>query len=157
MAGVIETNVVTQVALVVRDIEKTKKKFAEFLGQEPPATVGGGSYEVTGTMVYGKPSPGANCLMAFFDIGPGLRLELIQPNEVQSCWRDFLDKRGEGLHHIAFNVKGMNRKIGACEFFGLTCVQRGKYGDGSGEYAYLDGQEDLKCFIELLENYEDIP
>lgn len=155
MAGIIGTDVVTQVALVVRDIGKTKEKFAEFLGQEPPATVDGGKYEITGTMVYGKPSPDANCLLSFFNIGPGLQLELIQPNGVKSCWQDFLDQHGEGLHHIAFGVKGMNDKIKACEFFGLTCVQRGKYGNGSGEYAYLDGQKDLKCFIELLESYED--
>ncbi|MDR0732044.1 MAG: VOC family protein [Treponema sp.] len=155
MAGVIGTSVVTQIALVVRDIGKTKEKFAEFFGQEPPATVDGGNYEVTGTMVYGKPSPDANCLLSFFDIGPGLQLELIQPNGVKSCWQDFLDQHGEGLHHIAFGVKRMNEKIRACEFFGLTCVQRGKYGSGGGEYAYLDAQKDLKCFIELLENYED--
>jgi catechol 2,3-dioxygenase-like lactoylglutathione lyase family enzyme len=153
MAGVIGTSVVTQVALVVRDIETTKKKFADFLGHSLPATVDGGKYEVTGTMVYGKPAPDANCLMAFFDLGPGLQLELIQPNGAQSCWRDFLDQHGEGLHHIAFGVKNMNEKIRACEFFGMPCVQRGRYGSGTGEYAYLDGQADLKCFIELLENY----
>jgi catechol 2,3-dioxygenase-like lactoylglutathione lyase family enzyme len=153
MAGVIGTSVVTQVALVVRDIEKTKKKFAAFLGQDLPGTVDGGRYEVTGTVVYGKPAPEANCQMAFFNIGPGLQLELIQPNGVESCWQDFLDQHGEGLHHIAFGVKNMDEKIRSCEEFGLNCVQRGKYGNGGGEYAYLDGQKDLKCFIELLENY----
>jgi len=35
----------------------------------------------------------------------------------------------------------------------MTCTQRGKYGDASGEYAYMDATADLKCFIELLENY----
>ncbi|MDR0643081.1 MAG: VOC family protein [Treponema sp.] len=153
MAGVIGTSTITQVALVVRDIEKTKKKFAAFLGQELPATIDGGKYEVTGTVVYGKAAPEANCLMAFFNIGPAVQLELIQPNGVESCWQDFLDQHGEGLHHIAFGVKNMDEKIKAGEDFGLRCVQRGKYGSGSGEYAYLDGQKDLKCFIELLENY----
>jgi catechol 2,3-dioxygenase-like lactoylglutathione lyase family enzyme len=153
MAGLIGTSVITQVALVVRDLEKTGKKFAEFLGQDLPGIVDGGSYEVTGTVVYGKPAPEANCRMAFFSIGPGLQLELIQPNGVESCWQDFLDQHGEGLHHIAFGVKNMDEKIKACGDFGLPCVQRGKYGSGKGEYAYLDGQKDLKCFIELLENY----
>jgi catechol 2,3-dioxygenase-like lactoylglutathione lyase family enzyme len=153
MAGVIGTNTITQVARVVRDIEKTKKKFAAFLGQDLPATIDGGKYEVTGTLVYGKPAPEANCLMAFFNIGLAVQLELIQPNGVESCWQDFLDQHGEGLHHIAFGIKNMDEKIKACEDFGLRCVQRGKYGSGNGEYAYLDGQKDLKCFIELLESY----
>jgi len=31
-------------------------------------------------------------------------------------------------------------------------VQHGIYGDGSGEYNYLDAP-DLKCIVELLESY----
>jgi catechol 2,3-dioxygenase-like lactoylglutathione lyase family enzyme len=155
MAGVIGTSVLTQVAIVVRDIEKTKKKFAEFFGVPVPNNADGGKYEITGTRVYGQPAPDANCLMAFFSAGPGVQLELIQPNGVSSCWQDFLDQHGEGLHHIAFGIQDMDGKIKACENFGFTCVQRGKYGDASGEYAYIDAQKDLKCFIELLENYKE--
>jgi len=153
MAGVIGTNVVTQVGFIVRDIEVTRKKFAEFFVVEPPPLVDGGKFEITGTVVNGKPAPEANCLMAFFDIGPNVRLELIQPNGVESTWQDFLDKNGEGIHHLAFNIEGMDKMVLACEDFGMKCVQRGKYGDGSGEYAYMDADSDLKCLIELLENY----
>jgi methylmalonyl-CoA/ethylmalonyl-CoA epimerase len=152
MAGILDTNVVTQVGFIVRDIEKTKKKFAEFFGVEPPAHFDGGKYEVTQTTVMGKPAPYANCFLAFFDAG-GVQVELIQPNGVKSTWQDFLDEHGEGIHHIAFIVKGTDEKIRACEKFGMKCVQRGKYGGGNGEYAYLDATADLKCIIELLESY----
>lgn len=153
MAGILETNVVTQVGFIVRDIEKSKRKFAEFFGVEPPAHFDGGKFEVTGTTVQGKPAPLANCLMAFFNAGPNVQIELIQPNGVKSTWQDFLDEHGEGIHHLAFNVKGTDAKILACENFGMKCVQRGKYGSGTGEYAYLDATGDLKCILELLENY----
>jgi hypothetical protein len=33
-------------------------------------------------------------------------------------------------------------------------MQQGKYNDASGEYAYLDAYGDLKCIVELLENYK---
>ena len=78
MAGVIGTNVVTQIGFIVRDIEKAKRKFAEFLGVEPPPHFDGGRYEVTGTTVEGKPAPKANCLMAFFDVGPNVQSALIR-------------------------------------------------------------------------------
>jgi hypothetical protein len=35
----------------------------------------------------------------------------------------------------------------------MKCEQRGKYGNGGGEYAYMDAHNDLKCLVELLENY----
>ncbi len=153
MAGIIETNILTQVGFIVRDIEESKRTFAAFLGVTPPPHFDGGKFETTGTTVNGKPAPDANCWMAFFDVGPGIQIELIQPNGVKSTWQDFLDEHGEGIHHIAFGVKGMDEKIQACEKFGMTCVQRGKYGDGGGEYAYMDASKNMKCLVELLENY----
>lgn len=73
---------------------------------------------------------------------------------MKSTWQDFLDEHGEGIHHIAFPVKGMDEKILAVEnFCGAKCVQRGKYGGGNGEYAYLDAHDEMKCMLELLENY----
>jgi len=153
MAGIIDTNVLTQVGFIVRDIEVSKRKFAAFFGVEPPNHFDGGKFEVTGTTVQGEPAPYANCWMAFFNAGPNVQIELIQPNGVKSTWQDYLDEHGEGIHHIAFNVKGMDSKIAACEEFGMKCVQRGKYGNAGGEYAYMDASGDLKCILELLENY----
>ncbi|MCL2810372.1 MAG: VOC family protein [Clostridia bacterium] len=153
MAGILDSNVLTQVGFIVRDIEKSKQKFAEFFGVPVPQHFDGGKFEVTGTQYMGKPAPDANCVMAFFDAGPNVQIELIQPNGVKSVWQDFLDENGEGIHHIAFNIKGMDQKIVACEAFGMQLVQRGKYGDGGGEYAYLAAYDDMKCLVELLENY----
>ena len=153
MAGIMGTNVLTQVGFIVRDIETTKRKFAEFFGVEPPPNLEGGKFEITGTVVDGEPAPDANCLMAFFDIGPNVSLELIQPNGVKSTWQDYLDEHGEGIHHIAFIIEGMDKIVLECEKFGMKCVQRGKYGNGGGEYAYMDASKDLKIMLELLESY----
>ncbi|GHT81259.1 lactoylglutathione lyase [Spirochaetia bacterium] len=153
MAGVIDAQTLTQVGFVVRDVEKTKAAWAEFLGVTPPPTQDLGDYEVTQTRVDGQPAPKANCKMAFFEVGPNVQVELIQPNEEKSTWRDFLNEHGEGIHHIAFNLKGMDDKILACENFGMKCVQRANYGNGKGKYAYMAAYDKLKCLVELLENY----
>ena len=152
MNPILGTTTVIQIGFVVKDIEATKKKFAQFFGMEPPATIPCGDYEKTKTTYMGQPAPKANALLAFFDLG-NIQLELIQPNGEKSTWQDHLDKHGEGFHHIAFQVKGTDEKIKACENFGMKCLQRGKYGNGGGEYVYLDALGDLKCLVELLENY----
>jgi catechol 2,3-dioxygenase-like lactoylglutathione lyase family enzyme len=153
MEGLIKTNTVIQVGLIVKNIEKTKQKWASFFGVPVPPTVEAGDYKVTRTKYKGKDAPKAKCQMAFFDAGPGMQLELIQPNNKKSTWRDFLDKHGEGIHHIAFKASGTDKILKVCEDAGTKCVQRGKYGDASGEYAYLDTAKDLKCIVELLESY----
>lgn len=152
MSGVLGTNIVAQVGLIVKDVEESKKKWAEFLGVDVPATQPIGDYAITGTEFNGKPAPNAYCWMAFFDVGPGMQLELIQPNDEPSTWRNYLEEKGEGIHHIAFQVKDSKAAIAGAEAAGLKHVQRGVYGDGSGEYNYFDAP-DLKCVIEILESY----
>ena len=151
--SIIGTNTLTQVALVVNDIEKTKTRLAKFFGIEVPPTIEAGEFEITKTEVMGVPSPNAKCRMAFFSVGNGVSIELIEPNDTPSVWRDFLNERGEGLHHIAFGVKGMENTIKSCENFGMKLVQKGNYGDGSGCYSYLEGGEGLPFILELLESF----
>jgi methylmalonyl-CoA epimerase len=153
MEGLLKTNAIIQVGLIVKDIEKTKKKWAAFFGVPVPPTIDAGDYNVTQTKYKGKAAPKAKCQMAFFEAGPNMQLELIQPNGEKSTWQDFLDKKGEGIHHIAFLVNDTKKILETCEKEGIKCIQQGKYGDASGEYAYLDTAKDFKCIIETLESY----
>ena len=152
MAGAVGTHLLAQVGFIVKDIEETKKKWAAVLGTEVPPTQPCGDYAVTQTVFEGQPAPEANALLAFFDVRPGLQIELIQPNEAPSTWRNFLNEHGEGMHHLAFQVKDSKAQVRAAEESGLRLVQHGVYGDGGGEYNYLDAP-DLKCIVELLESY----
>ena len=152
MAGTVGTHLVAQVGFIAKDIEETKRKWADLLGVEVPETQPCGDYEITQTVFEGEPAPKADSLLAFFDVGPGLQIELIQPNEEPSTWRNFLNEHGEGMHHLAFQVKDSGTQVARAEAAGLRLVQHGKYGDGNGEYNYLDAP-DLKCIVELLESY----
>ena len=153
MAGTVGTHLFAQVGFIVKDVEAAKRKWAEFLGVDVPETQPVGDYSVTQTTFMGQPAPEASCLMAFFDVGPGLQLELIQPNEAPSTWRNFLNEHGEGMHHIAFQVQDSAKQVANAEAAGLKLVQHGVYGDGGGGYNYLDAPE-LKCIVELLESYK---
>ena len=153
MEGIIGTDVVTQIAIIVEDIDRAKQAYADFFGVPVPETQEPGPFEVTQTQYKGEPAPKAKARLAFFSVGEHLQLELIEPNGEASVWQDHLDQHGEGFHHIAFQVKGMDSMLERCEEAGLETVQRGRYGNGGGEYAYLDALKDLKIFVELLENY----
>ncbi len=83
-------------------------------------------------------------------MGPTLEIELIQPDKEPSTWREDLDRKGEGVHHIAFEIKGMKDKTADLEKEGMPLLQTGEY--TGGRYAYMDGNRDLKVIIELLEN-----
>ena len=105
MNGVVGTDLVCQVGFIVKDINATKKKWAEFLGVEEPEAALCGEYETTQTEFKGQPAPEANSYLAFFDVGPGLQLELIQPNEAPSTWRNYLNEHGEGRNENAGSGK----------------------------------------------------
>ena len=154
MSKILEHVNFSQVGFVVHDIEKTKQVYAALFGVPVPPTQDGGEFEVTRCSVRGVPAPDAKCKLAFFDLRPGVQLELIEPNEAPSGWRDILNEKGEGIHHIAFNVDDTDAVVKTLtEEYGAVVEQHGIYGDGGGQYTYLDAQEILKCRIELLESF----
>ncbi len=147
--SILGTRTVAQIGLLVNDIESAVQAYADFLGVEKPAIIITDELEKTQARFKGQPTK-ARAKLAFFDIGPSLQLELIQPDGEHSTWREDLDRRGEGFHHVAFRIKGMKDRIAALGRKGLPLVQTGEY--TGGRYAYLDGSRDLKLTIELLED-----
>lgn len=146
---ILGNNLCTQIGILVNDIEKSAEDFAKFFGVPVPPIGITGEFENANTQFQGSPSP-ARTKQAFFDIGPNIQIELLEPDHEPSTWRQDLDANGEGVHHIAFNVNGMEKCIEVCESQDMKLIQRGKW--DTGHYAYLDAKDTLKMTIELLEN-----
>ena len=140
---------VTQVAIVCKDIEETARSWATLLGVETPEWRLTGPESESNIRYRGQPTE-ARAKLAFFDLGQ-VSLELIEPVGGPSTWKDFLDEHGEGIHHIAFHIQGMDEVLGRLEDEGIDLVQRGDY--TGGRYAYVDGTGGLKAVLELLENF----
>ncbi|MHA1683371.1 MAG: VOC family protein [Promethearchaeota archaeon] len=140
------TNVITQIAIVVNDIEKSSQDFADVFGVAKPAWHRTAPVDESHAEYRGKPTAG-RAKLAFFKF-KNITLERIEPGENPSTWREVLDERGEGIHHIAFNVKEQDDKIAYFESKGMKLVQKGNFEGGC--YAYIDGMEKLKMIIELL-------
>ena len=142
------TTTITQVGLVVRDIEAKARAWAEVLGLPVPEIMITDTYDRAQTEYKGNPSH-ARAKLAFFNLGQ-VDLELIEPVGEPSTWQDQLDEHGDSLHHIAFEIKGMPDKVAYLEAKGLPLVQRGEY--PGGRYAYVNGNVQLGTILELLEN-----
>ena len=147
--GILGTHVVTQVGLLVHDIEKTAQVYADFLGVPKPPIQVTDVLEKSQAKYRGKPTR-SRAKLAFFKVGEGLDIELIEPDKEPSTWREDLDRKGECVHHIAFQIKGMKEKVADLAKEGMPLVQSGEY--TGGRYAYIDANKDLKVLIELLEN-----
>ena len=91
----------------------------------------------------------ARAKLAFFHMGQ-VDVELIEPIGEPSTWNDQLRQHGDSLHHIAFQVQGMQDKLAYLDSKGMRLLQRGDY--TGGRYAYVDGQAQLGAILELLEN-----
>jgi methylmalonyl-CoA/ethylmalonyl-CoA epimerase len=138
----------TQVGLVVADIEQAAQAWAALLGVPVPTISTTDGVELAHTEHHGRPTP-ARARLAFFKLGQ-VDLELIQPLGEPSTWNDQLAAHGPSLHHIAFEVKGMPQVLAALAAGGLPLAQRGDY--TGGRYAYVEGGPRLGAVIELLEN-----
>jgi len=58
---------------------------------------------------------------AFFKIGQ-TKLELLEPTDIDSPINKFIEKRGEGLHHIALNVDNVNMALDELAKKGLKLI-----------------------------------
>ena len=91
-----------QINIIVRDIELAARKWGELLGIDPPEIrinhlEGGGNYTYRGQPV--------TCDLKVADIPMnGFVIELHQPIGGPSSFQEFLDKHGNGVHHIGFEV-----------------------------------------------------
>jgi len=146
--GKLGTNTITQIGLLVHDIESVSQAYADFFGLEKPEWFWTDTADRAQTEFNGQSSE-ARAKLAFFDMG-SLQLELIEPDRHPSTWREHLDAHGEGVHHIALIIEGMKEKVTLMEGQGMKLVQKGEY--TGGRYAYMDTFHELKVMLELLEN-----
>ncbi|MNW59404.1 hypothetical protein D3C74_373180 [compost metagenome] len=148
MSGILGNHFVTQIGILVNDVEKVSAAYAEFFGLEQPEIIITDTADIAQTRYNGGPTE-ARAKLAFFDMG-SLQLELIEPDHQPSTWRDYLNEHGEGPHHIAFVIEGMQENIMLLEGKGCPLQQKGEY--TGGRYAYMDTFKELKVLVELLEN-----
>lgn len=145
------SDTVVQIAVVVRDLDAAVDAYCSLLGVEKPTVLKEGKPEVT-QVVYRGESTEAKCRFMFIQT-PLIEIELIEPGDSPSTWKDYLDTKGESVHHIAFLVKNLDEKVAELEAMGYPLIQKGYFFTGNGKYAYMDTVSDYHVIIELLERF----
>ena len=90
----------------------------------------------------------AKLIGRFIHIG-SLLLELWQPVRGETVQQEFLDSRGEGINHIAFNVDDLDREKAKLTEKGIPVVFSVR--DEEGYMAYFDARKFGNILIELIE------
>jgi len=146
------TKNMVHIAVIVRDVEKASKAWADLFGMEVPQWSLNDPPEKSNILYRGKTTD-ARLKTAFLKFD-NLRVELMEPVGGPSIWMDFLQTKGEGVHHIAFDVKGIEEQIANIESWGMPLVQRGEWTVYTGGcYTYFESEPQLGVILELLENY----
>ena len=141
------TTTVVQVGIVVRDIEAKARAWADLLGLPVPEIEITNTVDLAHTEYRGEPTP-ARAKLAFFQLGQ-VELELVEPIDSPSTWKDHLDRHGESPHNISFAIKGMKEKVAYLGTKGISLIQRGDF--PGGRYAYADSAAQLGIIVELVE------
>jgi len=87
-----------------------------------------------------------NTVIKCVQIGP-VQLQLVQPGQGRSIYKDFLEKNGEGVFHLGFVVPDIDRAETDVKNLGLAVISSGRRANGSG-FAYFDTAD--QCGVTLL-------
>lgn len=139
---------ITQIAVVVRDIEATMRTYCETLGWGPWSVFDYKPPLLHDTYVRGEPAE-------FRMIGAettvdGLGFELIQPVSGPSIYQEHLDRHGEGVQHIAcMKHSGEDSDLLKRHWreHGAEIAMSGRIGE-SIEFYYVDTGPLLKFVLE---------
>jgi catechol 2,3-dioxygenase-like lactoylglutathione lyase family enzyme len=144
-------NGIAQIAMVVEDLDAAVEQYHKLFGIEGWTFYTYGKPLVKEMSYHGQPAEHSfRVALSYFG---DMRIELIQPLEGESIYKDFIAEHGYGLQHLGVLVEDMQAALAQARAAGLEMIQDGSgFGlDGDGHYAYLDTQKTLGVTIELIE------
>ena len=147
-----ENKKIVQVGMVVKDVKKAAKRYEELLGIGPWEFI---DAPISNGMMHGQPighdEVGVKIALATYE---GLGFELVQPVKGPSSHREFLEKHGNGIHHIAFsNIANKDdpytydNDLKLLKEEGIEVEMQGVIFGGKSMFTYLSSQDQLSGII----------
>ena len=91
---------------------------------------------------------------AFFMVGQ-TKIELLEPTSEESAVAKFIEKKGEGIHHIAFAVPSVAEALAEVEAKGVKLIDKAPRGGAEGlNIALLHPKSTCSVLTELCEHPE---
>ena len=134
--SVCSVSYIDHVGVAVKDINAALKFFQEVFGAPPADIESLQDQGVRATLI---------------QVGQ-TRLELLEPLSDDSPVGRFVERRGEGLHHLALNVPGLAATLIKLEEHGVDLVDREPREGLSGMIAFLHPRSTFGILTELVEN-----
>jgi methylmalonyl-CoA epimerase len=88
---------------------------------------------------------------ACFKLGGEVEIDLLEPMGEDSAVAKFLEKRGEGLHHIALEVADINAGLKEMEQKGVQLIDKAPREGVAGQIGFLHPKSANGVLIELIE------
>ena len=148
---------IEHVGVLVRDLDRAMEHYANDLGIGPWVTYTLSPDWVRDMTVHGK-EQGYVYKLALCNVGPVL-YELMESVRGPNIYEGFLNKHGEGVHHLGYFVEDIDAEISAMEARGFALLQSGRgFGTADGgAYAYFDTERACGCILEALEMPQEMP
>ncbi|TMC20718.1 MAG: methylmalonyl-CoA epimerase [Chloroflexi bacterium] len=129
---------IDHVAIIVRNIEQALSFYRDVLGITPGEI---------------KEVPTEQVRIAFLPLGGpgGSDIELIEPTTPDSSLTKFLEKRGEGLHHIALEVDDITLALQELQAQGAPVLDKQPRIAAEGRAIFLHPKGTNGVLLELLE------
>ena len=142
---------VAQICILVPDIEKAVEIWWKKFGIGPWHLYTYGKPLVKRLTRHGKPCE-YKMKIALSYIGK-MRIELIEPLEGDTVYKEFIEDHGYGVHHLGVLTDDMKGSLKNAESAGIAMTMDGAgFGpDDDGHYAYLDTEKLIGTTIEFIE------
>jgi methylmalonyl-CoA/ethylmalonyl-CoA epimerase len=128
---------ISHLGIAVKNLEEAREFYHSVFGLESskPIIVGDGTLKVS-----------------MVEVG-GVLIELLQPAGNEGVMAKFLEKRGEGFHHICYEVEDINAEIASLKAAGIEVLGEVKPG-AEGMSVFLHPRGTHGVLVELVEKKE---
>jgi methylmalonyl-CoA/ethylmalonyl-CoA epimerase len=124
------------IGIAVKNLDQANQLFAQILGKP--------HYKIEEVASEGVKT-------SFFEIG-GVKIELLEASRPDSPIAKFIEKKGEGIHHLAFEVKDIQARIAEYADKGFTPLSpEAKTGADNKKICFLHPKTTGGVLIELCE------
>ncbi len=130
---------IEHIGIAVKDLKKSNELFATLLGSS--------HYKIEEVISEGVKT-------SFFKSGP-TKIELLEATSIESPIAKFIQKKGEGIHHIAFAVSDITSEIARLKAEGFTVLnETPKKGADNKLVAFLHPKSTNGVLIELCQEID---
>lgn len=126
---------INHVAIVVKDIDESLKFWETALGLK---------------LDHVEDVPSQASKVAFIPVGEG-EIELVQPTSSDSGMAAYLEKRGEGMHHLCIEVDDIEAKIQELKDAGVRLINQSPEVLPGRKMAFIHPKSTSGVLVELYE------